>query len=89
MTSSAKSVGIALPESVRYLHTSGTDVPIIMFTLDCKGVFTRAEGKGLEALALRSDEVVELPVFELYGDEPQILENIRRALAGKSLARPS
>ena len=50
--------------------------PIILFTLDCRGIVTLSEGKGLQALGLAPGEVVGRNVFELYGDFPQIVADL-------------
>jgi PAS domain S-box-containing protein len=64
------------------LQTIITNAPIVLFALDKEGIFLCFDGKGLEALRLQPGEVVGQSVFELYKDFPQILEDIRRALAG-------
>ncbi|MEK7745171.1 MAG: ATP-binding protein, partial [Elusimicrobiota bacterium] len=58
--------------------------PIVLFALDQDGVFTLSEGRGLDGLGLKPGEVVGRSVFEVYKDNPAILANIRRALAGES-----
>ena len=57
---------------------------LVIFSLDKDGVFTLSEGEGLKALGLKSGEVVGRSVFDLYRDEPGVLESIRRALAGEA-----
>ncbi len=66
------------------LGTVVSNAPVILFALDREGVFTLSEGKGLDVLGLRPGEVVGQSVFDLYRDVPQILENIRCALAGEA-----
>jgi PAS domain S-box-containing protein len=63
--------------------------PIILFTLDRRGIVTLSEGKGLQALGLAPGEVVGRNVFELYGDLPQIVADLHRALAGEQLSSVS
>jgi len=75
----------ALRESEERLHTVISNAPIIMWALDKEGIFTLSEGKGLKALGLKPGAVVGQSVFDVYRDEPKILENNRRALAGESL----
>ncbi|MCK4494831.1 MAG: PAS domain S-box protein, partial [Candidatus Aminicenantes bacterium] len=74
----------ALRESEERLHTVISNAPIIMWALDKEGIFTLSEGKGLKALGLKPGAVVGQSVFDVYRDEPKILENNRRALAGES-----
>jgi PAS domain-containing protein len=62
------------------------NVPLIVFALDRNGVFTVSEGKGLEALGLRGGEVVGQSIFDACRDLPDLLENVRRALAGETTA---
>jgi PAS domain S-box-containing protein len=55
---------------------------IVIFSLDREGVFTLSEGEGLKSLGLKSGEVVGQSVFDVYQDNPPMLEGVRRALAG-------
>jgi PAS domain S-box-containing protein len=73
-------------ESEQLLRTVIRDVPLIVFALDRNGVFTLSEGRGLESLGLRGGEVVGRSVFEVYRDFPDLLHNVRRALAGEITA---
>ena len=61
-----------------------TSLPVALFAVDPEGVFTLAEGKGLEALGLEPDKVVGQTIFESYHDVSQVVENTRRALAGQA-----
>ncbi|MDP9474747.1 MAG: PAS domain S-box protein [Actinomycetota bacterium] len=60
--------------------------PVVLFALDGDGVFTLSEGRGLDALGLAPGEVVGRSALELYGDAPEIVANLRRALAGEAFA---
>jgi len=57
--------------------------PIVLFSFDPKGTFSVSDGKGLEILGLKPGEVVGQSVFDVYRDEPSVVENCRRALAGE------
>ncbi len=57
--------------------------PIVLFSLDRNGVFTLSEGRGLEALGHAQGESVGQNAFELYKNYPEIVANLRRALAGE------
>jgi PAS domain S-box-containing protein len=59
--------------------------PIIIFALDKNGVFTLSEGRGLEGLGLKPGQVVGESAFDLYRDNPEIVSNIRSALAGEEV----
>ncbi|MDQ5857742.1 MAG: EAL domain-containing protein [Acidobacteriota bacterium] len=74
----------ALKESEQKLQTLVANMPVVLFAVDREGVFTHAEGKGLQALGLKPGEVVGRSVRETYAEHPDILEHIRRALAGET-----
>ncbi len=76
----------ALREGELRLRTVITNVPVVLFALDREGVFKLSEGRGLEALGLEPGEAVGRSVSELYGDRPDILEDIDRALAGEEFS---
>jgi PAS domain S-box-containing protein len=61
-------------------------VSLIVFSLDKDGIFTLSEGEGLKALNLKPGEVVGKSVFDLYHDNPELLANARRALAGEAFS---
>jgi PAS domain S-box-containing protein len=72
-----------LEKTEQRLRAVIANAPIILFALDRSGVFTLSEGRGLDALGLKPGQVVGQSVFEVYRDVPQVLSNIRRALAGE------
>lgn len=74
-----------LRRSEERLRTVVGNVPVVLFALDRDGVYTLSEGKGLEPLGREPGEFVGRSFFELYRDEPRILENVRRALAGEEV----
>ena len=61
-------------------------MPFIVFALDAEGVFTASDGEGLSALGLEPGEVVGRSAFEMYRGEPEVLENLDRALSGESFS---
>ena len=73
----------ALRRTEQRLRTVVSSASLILFALDQNGVFTLSEGEGLTALGWKSGEMVGRSVFEIYGDNPEVLENVRRALAGE------
>ncbi len=75
----------ALRESELLLRTVIGNVPIILFALDNKGVITLSEGKGLESLGFKPNEMVGQSVFDVYRDRPQLLECARRVLDGEEI----
>jgi len=70
-------------EQGELLHTVVSNAPLILWALDRDGVFTLSDGKGLQALGLKPGQVVGQSVFDLYAGAPNILADIRRALAGE------
>jgi len=66
------------------IRTVAANMPVILFALDRDGVFTLSEGRGLEVLGFKTSEAVGQSVFELYRNVPQVLNAVRRALAGES-----
>ncbi|HEX8273136.1 MAG TPA: PAS domain S-box protein [Longimicrobiaceae bacterium] len=75
----------ALRESGARVHSVVDSAPIVLWSVDAAGVFTFSDGRGLESLGLRPGEVVGRSIFEAYADVPQVLDDVRRALAGEDL----
>jgi signal transduction histidine kinase len=61
--------------------------PIVLFALDKDGMFTLSEGRGLEALELRPGEVVGRSAIEMYAEMPEVLDALRRGLAGEEFTQ--
>lgn len=61
-------------------------MPFVVFALDADGVFTASDGEGLAALGLKPGGVVGRSAFEVYRGEPEVLENLDRALLGESFS---
>ncbi len=57
--------------------------PVILFAHDLDGIYTLAEGSGLEHLGETTDSLVGTSCFERNADRPEVLSEIRRALAGE------
>jgi PAS domain S-box-containing protein len=57
--------------------------PIVLFALDREGIFTLSEGQGLKRLGLEPGQVVGMSAFEVYRGHPDILQNLKQALAGE------
>ncbi len=82
--SDKKAIETALINSEQKFRTVVTNSEAIIFILDEEGVFTLSEGKGLKALGLKPGEVVGASVFDLYKDNPDILDAVAKALEGTS-----
>ena len=59
--------------------------PVALYSIDNNGIFTLSEGKAVEALGLKMDEVVGKSIFEVFFDYPDILANMQRTLAGEEV----
>ncbi|HQU15587.1 MAG: hypothetical protein B7Z66_00885 [Chromatiales bacterium 21-64-14] len=73
----------ALRTSEERLDAVVSRAPIVLFGIDRNGIFTLSEGKGLERLGLAPGEVVGRSIYELYGDNPETLDQFHRALSGE------
>ncbi|MGI9069418.1 MAG: PAS domain S-box protein [Pyrinomonadaceae bacterium] len=76
----------ALRQTEERLRTVVSSASLILFALDQNGIFTLSEGEGLTALGWKPGEMVGRSVFEIYGDNPEVLENVSRALAGEAFS---
>jgi PAS domain S-box-containing protein len=74
----------ALKETETRLQTVIGAASLVLFNIDKNGIFTLAEGEGLKALGLQPGELVGRSVYQEYGDVPQIIDNIKRALSGEA-----
>ena len=61
-----------------------SNAPMILFTVDKDGIFTLSRGKALESLGLGQDEVVGKSLFDIYAPFPDVIADVRDALAGRS-----
>jgi PAS domain S-box-containing protein len=76
----------ALRASKERLRTVVAGAPLVLFALDQEGIFTLAEGRGLDALGVRPAQLLGQSVFQVYADVPQAVSDARRALAGESFS---
>ncbi len=75
--------GQALRQSQERLRNVIAGTPIILFTLDGRGVCTLAEGRVLDSLGVKQEDVVGRPLVDVFPDAPDVELNVRRALAGE------
>ena len=66
----------------RSLTTVVATAPIILFTLDPRGIVLLAQGGGLASLGLRPSEIVGRSVFDLLGNATGTRSAVRQALGG-------
>lgn len=76
----------ALKQTETRLQTVIGSASLVLFAIDRDGIFTLSEGEGLKALGLKPGEVVGRSVFDLCRDVPQIISNVRRAMAGEAFS---
>jgi two-component system cell cycle sensor histidine kinase/response regulator CckA len=73
-----------LVERQKQLSTVLAHAPVILFAIDAAGIFTVCEGAGLMAVGRLPREAVGQSVFDRYAARPDLLGDIRRALAGET-----
>jgi PAS domain S-box-containing protein len=73
----------ALQKSVAQLQAIYNTLPVIVWSLDEEGVFTLSEGKELASAGLQPGQTVGMSCFELYKDNPVIIEKTNMALSGE------
>lgn len=66
------------------LSTALHHAPVILFAYDREGLITVSEGAGLSAMGFASGELVGKKLGDLYRDNPTVMENYRRVLAGET-----
>lgn len=66
------------------LSTALHHAPVILFAYDRDGLITVSEGAGLGAMGFASGELVGKKLGDLYRDNPTVMENHRRVLAGET-----
>ena len=71
-------------ERKEQLETIVQNFPVVAFTVDADGVFTRSVGAGLDGLGIEPGELVGESIYDVYGDHEGVVENYERALAGTS-----
>jgi PAS domain S-box-containing protein len=73
-------------EAREHLRRVITQLPIILWATDARGILTLFEGEGLRALGLARGQFVGRSAFELYADRPDMLAATRQAQAGQSFS---
>ena len=76
----------ALLSSEARLQTLLGYAPVIIWAIDRHGIFTFSEGRGLKELGLKPGEAVGMSLFEKYGDNPEVVDSVRRALNGETVS---
>jgi PAS domain S-box-containing protein len=73
-------------EIERHLEVAIHHAPVLLFTLDQAGVVTAADGALRAILASDNAGIVGVSLFEAYKDDPIVVSNVRRALAGETVS---
>ncbi len=73
----------ALKRSQARLRTILTGAPIVLFSIDCDGIFTVVEGMGGAATGFVTEDLVGSSVYEAYKHMPPLLDIVRDALRGR------
>lgn len=73
-------------EQEERLQTVIRNAPVILNTFDTNGVLTLSEGKGLAALNFQPGQLVGQSVFEIFKDNPAIVNSVRRAVTGETFS---
>ena len=79
-----KQVEAALRENLQLLNMILANAPLILSAVDLQGRYILSEGKGLHRIGRKPGQLPQDTVFEIYRDQPVILDCIRQAMAGKT-----
>jgi PAS domain S-box-containing protein len=58
----------------------------VVFVLDADGTFLVSEGRDLRTMGLEPGEVVGQSVHALFGDSPDVIDSVDRALSGETIS---
>lgn len=58
--------------------------PVCLFAFNALGVCTHSAGRGLEMQGWQPQDFVGQCLFDVYRDQPNVVQNLRRAIAGES-----
>lgn len=75
-----------LSESEQRLQKVLASAPVVLFATDKNSTLTVLEGEATKDFAMDPGEMLGQSIKELYADNPAILRNIDRALAGEEFA---
>jgi PAS domain S-box-containing protein len=73
-------------EIAKHLEVAIHHAPVLLFTIDAAGVVTAADGALNATLSSESGGMIGRSLFEAFRDDPVVLENVRRALAGETVS---
>src|SRR4051812_356337 len=84
-TRAKPSVLEALRDSEERLRLLISNAPVVLWSMDARGILTRSEGKALAALGLKPNEIVGKSIYDLYGHLPGATDAFRRVLSGEEV----
>ncbi|WP_322796731.1 PAS domain-containing protein, partial [Tepidiforma sp.] len=76
----------ALAEARELLSQAAAAAPIVIWAVDMEGRYTLLEGGALAEYGLRAGELVGQSIFEFQAERPEIIEQVRRGLAGEAFS---
>lgn len=65
-------------------HLTNT-LPLVVYSINRDGIFELSEGAALKNISLESGGLVGENVFDLYGDQPEVVNAVRQALTGNTV----
>lgn len=83
-TAIARVMTQVLSDKEQQLRTIITNAPVLLFTLDYNGIFTLLEGKNVKLTSQQLDEILGRSIYDVYQDQPQLLEANNCALRGEN-----
>jgi len=69
---------------MNHYETIISNINAIVFSISKEGIFTSSNGRALELIGLKPGQVVGMSVFDVYQNEPLILDNSKKALKGEA-----
>ncbi len=72
-----------LVKSQATLTTVLSNAPLILFSADTNGIITLSEGQSLSLIGIKSGQAVGVSMYEMYEDNPEVLNAIKSALNGE------
>jgi two-component system cell cycle sensor histidine kinase/response regulator CckA len=73
----------ALRRTLERLQAVVSNMPIVLWSLDCDGIVTLSEGTLLEKLGFKAGQLVGTSALEMFSAGTEIGDRMRRALAGE------
>jgi signal transduction histidine kinase len=66
------------------LQTIINNLPLILWSTDTNGIYNLSDGQGLQKIGFEPGQLVGQSLFDVYSDNPAIIEANRRALDGET-----